>query len=85
MPNRPHRPAPGGGTALRRLPMGALRASLGHMSRFEDAAALLAFLAEHYTDSSAAEVRWAPEDVVAPPPPGTDAFATAAAAGIASC
>lgn len=31
--NSCHRPAPSGGTEQRRLPMGALRASCGHMSR----------------------------------------------------
>ncbi|KAI7838435.1 hypothetical protein COHA_007698 [Chlorella ohadii] len=90
------RPTPGGGTEQRRLPMGALRASCGHMSRcvgasplagctrFEDVAALIHFLSATYTDA-VAKVVTAPEDVVEPQPPGVDAFSADVVRGMASC
>lgn len=40
----------GGKKRLVKLPLGSLRASLGYMSRFEDAYALVSFLRRHYTD-----------------------------------
>ena len=42
------RPAPGGGMAPVQLPTGAVRASLGALSRFEDVYALEAFLRDTY-------------------------------------
>ncbi|KAL4457811.1 hypothetical protein ABPG75_012676 [Micractinium tetrahymenae] len=79
------RPALGGGRRGRRLPMGVLRVSLGHMSRFEDVAALLAFLSETYTDASAASIQMSPEDEVPLQLPGASAFPAAAAHHLASC
>ena len=75
--------ADGSGLAGKRLPMGALRASLGHMSRFEDVAALLAFLSAHYTDA-VAEVATAPTDDVPLQLPGA-AVSPAAVGAMASC
>lgn len=46
------RPGPDGRPRSVRLPLGSLRASLGSMSRFEDAYALATFLERHYTDAS---------------------------------
>ncbi|KAL4443065.1 hypothetical protein ABPG77_008556 [Micractinium sp. CCAP 211/92] len=79
------RPAPGGGMHGVRLPMGVLRVSLGHMSRFEDVAALLSFLSRTYTDASAARIHTAPEDEVPLQLPGACAFSAAAAQHLASC
>lgn len=70
----------------KRLPMGALRASLGYVSRFEDVHALLAFLEASFTDASAAAIRTAPEDEVALQLPGASpALEAAVVRHVASC
>lgn len=82
----PCRPGPDGAMQRKRLPMGALRASLGQMSRFEDVVALLAFLADTFVDASAASIRTAPEDEVALQLPGASpALEAAVSRHLASC
>ena len=68
----------------RRLPLGALRASLGYMSRVEDVAALLRHLAAHYTDA-VAHITTTPEEEVPLQLPSTCGYLAGSMPALAPC